>query len=88
MSPVCPDARWQLTVPSELTLRDHFAKHRHGLQSGTVPTAVAKLELTLVYRQLGATAHRIHHLHTALTDLNLSTDTGAMLTTKIEKKGA
>lgn len=63
---------------SNLTLGDHFAKHRHGLQSGAVPSAVAKLELTLVYGQLGSTAHGIHHLHTALTDLNLEReDTGA-----------
>lgn len=82
----CPDACGQLAVQSGLTLRDHFAKYRHGLQSGTIPTAVAELELALVYRQLGATTHRIHHLHAALADLNLSTDTGAMLTTKMAKE--
>lgn len=54
-----------------LTLGDHFAKHRHGLQCGAVPPTVAKLELTLVYSQLSTTAHSIHHLHTALTYLNL-----------------
>lgn len=83
VSPVGPDARWQLTVQSGLTLRDHFAKHRHGLQSGTIPSPVAKLELALVYRQLGSAAHCIHHLHAALTDLNLSTHTGATLTTEM-----
>ena len=54
-----------------LTLGDHFAKHRHRLERGAVPSTVPKLKLTLVYRQLGSTTHRIHHLHTALTDLNL-----------------
>lgn len=54
-----------------LTLRDHFPEHRQGLQSGAVPSSVAKLKLTLVYGQLGSEPYRIHHLHTALTDLNL-----------------
>lgn len=54
-----------------ITLGDHLAKHWHGLQSGAVPSTVAKLELTLIYGQLGSTTYRIHHLHTALTDLNL-----------------
>lgn len=61
----------RLATMSNLTLGDHFAKHRHGLQSGAVPSTVAKLELTLIYSQLCSTAHRIHHLHAALTDLNL-----------------
>lgn len=72
---MCPDACRKLetgiTAVYDLTLGDHFAKHRHVLQSGAVPSTVAKLELTLVYSQLGSTTHRIHHLHTALTDLDL-----------------
>ncbi len=72
---LCADACRELltgiAAVYNLTLGDHFAKHRHGLQSGAVPSTVAKLELTLVYSQLGSTTHRIHHLHTALTDLNL-----------------
>lgn len=70
----CPDACGEIFISGEeykLTLGDHLAKHRHGLQSGAVPSTVAKLELTLVYSQLGSPTHRIHHLHTALTDLNL-----------------
>lgn len=58
-----------------LTLGDHFAEHRHCLQSGAVPSAVAKLKLTLVYGELGSTTHSIHHLHAALTDLNLEAGT-------------
>lgn len=54
-----------------ITLGDHFAEHRHGLQSGAVPSTSAKLELTLIYSQLGSMTHCIHHLHTALTNLNL-----------------
>lgn len=73
VSPLCPDACRELLTDKSynLTLGDHFAKHRHGLQSGAVPSTVAKLELTLVYSELGSTTYRIHHLHTALTDLNL-----------------
>ena len=73
-SPPCPHACREIFINGEvckLTLGDHLAKHRHGLQSGAVPSTVAKLELTLVYGQLGSPTHRIHHLHTALTDLNL-----------------
>lgn len=54
-----------------LTLGHHFAKHWHGLQSGAVPSTVAKLKLTLVYGQLGSATHGVHHLHAALTDLHL-----------------
>lgn len=61
----------EIATMYNLTLGDHFAKHRHGLQSGAVPSAVAKLKLTFIYSQLGSTTHCIHHLHTALTDLNL-----------------
>lgn len=57
-----------------LTLGHHFAKHWHGLQSGAVPSTVAKLKLTLVYGQLGSATHGVHHLHAALTDLHLKED--------------
>lgn len=58
------------TSPS-LTLRHHLAEDGQGVERGAVPAPVPELVLALLDGQLGAAAHRVHHLQVPLAHLHL-----------------
>lgn len=72
LAPLDPAPRTP-TSPS-LTLRHHFAKDRQGVERGAVPAPVPELVLALLDGQLGAAAHRVHHLQVPLAHLHLPLD--------------
>lgn len=70
LAPQAPPA----PLSPSLTLRHHFAEDRQGVEGGTVPAPVPELVLALLNGQLGAAAHRVHHLQVPLAHLHLPLD--------------
>ena len=57
-----------------LTLRHHLAEDRQRVERGAVPAPVPELVLALLDGELGAAAHRVHHLQVPLAHLYLPLD--------------
>lgn len=57
-----------------LTLCHHLAEDRQRVEGGAVPAPVPELVLALFNGELGAAAHRVHHLQVPLAHLHLSLD--------------
>lgn len=79
-------ARTLHTAPSTpsspaLTLRHHLAEDGQGVERGAVPAPVPELVLALLDGELGAAAHRVHHLQVPFAHLHLPLDQALELLT-------